>query len=104
MIIPLIRRSMLALVTMAGAAGGELLESHNLSLSTVAAVGMVVFTGTWSLSKRFANIEDRLGSIEKTLATLETRPVNENVVEKTLAAITRRLEKETRHHDRTDRP
>ena len=87
---------------MVGTAGGELMEAHNLSLPTVAAVGMVVFTGTWALSKRFANIEDRLGSIEKTLATLESRPSNETAVEKTLAALTRRLE--TRNHDRTNRP
>ena len=104
MIPTLIRPIKLAVLTMASTAGGEPFEAHNMSLSTVAAVGTVVFTCTWALSKRFTNIEDRLATIEKTLTAIESRPVNETAVEKTLAAITRRLEKETKHHDRTDRP
>ena len=74
MITTIAHSSRLAFIAMAGTAAGDVLESHSMSLPTVMAVGAVVFTGTWALSKRFQNIEDRLGSIEKNLGALNEKP------------------------------
>lgn len=59
-----------SVVVMLAAAGGQLLEDHNLSLGTIASVGAIVLAGTWHLSRQFQKIDDRLTLLENTTKRL----------------------------------
>jgi hypothetical protein len=58
------------LLAMAGAGAGELIQNHTMDLRTVCAVGAIVLTGTWTLSRRFTHLEDRIAGIEKDIHDL----------------------------------
>ena len=58
------------LLAMAGAGAGELIQNHTMDLRTVCAVGAIVLTGTWTLSRRFTHLEDRLGDVERDIKDL----------------------------------
>ena len=57
-------------MAMAGTAGGDLIQNHTMDLKTVCAVGMIVLGGTWSLSRRFTRLEDRLTNMEGEIKAL----------------------------------
>ena len=58
-------------MVMASAAGGNLIEKHNVNLPTVASVGMTVFLGAWWLSARLTKIDDRLETLERDVEHLD---------------------------------
>ena len=60
----------LAAVTMFGTATGDLIQNHTMDLKTVCAVGMIVLGGTWTLSRRFTHLEDRIGDVERDIMWL----------------------------------
>ena len=60
----------IAIGAMLATATGGMIEDHAVSLSTVSAVGSVVFAGVWWISSRFTRIDDRLKEIEKSVAKL----------------------------------
>lgn len=66
----MIRPIIAAAVVMSGTATGELMEGHQVSLPTVASVGMTVFMGAWWLSGRFTRLDDRIVSLEQTVSKL----------------------------------
>lgn len=55
----------------AGTSGaGDLLEGAHISITTMAVVGMTVFTTGFWLSKSFTRISDRLDNIEEKIEDL----------------------------------
>lgn len=52
-------------IVMTATAGSSLVEDHAIDLKTVGAVGAIVLSGTWSLSKRFARIEEKLEGLKE---------------------------------------
>jgi hypothetical protein len=60
----------MAVMAMLGTAGGDLIQNHTVDLQTVCAVGMIVLGGTWSLSRRFTRLEDRLETVESEIKAL----------------------------------
>lgn len=55
---------------MAGTAAGGLIENHDMDLKTVCAVGAIVLSGTWTLSRRFQRMEDRVENMERMVSKL----------------------------------
>ena len=71
----------MAVMAMAGTAGGDLIQNHTMDLKTVCAVGMIVLGGTWSLSRRFTHLEDRIEGMERTIKALPCTFKKENCEE-----------------------
>ena len=57
-------------LTMVGTATGDLIQNHTMDLKTVCAVGVIVLGGTWTISKRFTHLEDRINDVEKDIHDL----------------------------------
>lgn len=60
----------MAALTMIGTATGDLIQNHQMDLKTVCAVGMIVVGGTWTMSRKFTRLEDRLRDVEKEIKIL----------------------------------
>lgn len=60
----------MAVMTMVGTATGDLIQNHTMDLKTVCAVGVIVLGGTWTISRRFTHLEDRIDSVEKDIHEL----------------------------------
>jgi len=56
-----------------GTAAGDLLENHNVSLATVAAVCTVVLPAAWWMAGKFQRIEDGQQSARDHLASLDRK-------------------------------
>ena len=63
-ITPMIKAVPFTLLAMGAAAGGGLLENHEVGLTTVASVGAVVLPAAIWLSRKFTHWEDRLDDVE----------------------------------------
>lgn len=57
-------------VVMGSTAAGSLIEDHSVDIKTVAAVGTIVLGGTWSLSRRFTRLDDRISAVESALKVM----------------------------------
>ena len=71
----------MAVMAMAGTAGGDLIQNHTMDLKTVCAVGMIVLGGTWTLSRRFTHLEDRIDDVERNIKELPCTFKKENCEE-----------------------
>lgn len=61
------------LIAGAGTAAGDMLETHSVSLGTVAAVCGVVLPAAWWLSGKFTKLEDGQKTAKDHLASLDRK-------------------------------
>lgn len=60
-------------VVIGAAAGADLIETHSLSVGTVATVAGIVIPAVWWLSRKFTNIDDRFCETDSRFDSVDTR-------------------------------
>lgn len=60
------------MIVVAAAGAGDLIESHQISLATLVAVGSVVLPAAWWLSAKFTKIDDSLDDLKVAAADRRT--------------------------------
>lgn len=62
-----------AIIGIGAAAGGDLIETHTLSIGTVCAVAGIVIPAVWWLSRKFTNIDDKFDEADSRFDSVDTR-------------------------------